>query len=68
MPDHRDSIDIEPSERRTQIARILARGVTRHKQHLRRVGRISSEMPGEIAPPGLEVRGQTSLTVDGAAG
>lgn len=68
MPDHRDSIELDPSQRRTEISRILARGVMRHKQHLSRVGRISSEIPGQNPTPGLEVRAETSLTVDGAAG
>jgi len=67
MPD-RDSIELDPSDRRAEIARILARGVMRHKQHLCRARRISSEMPGENPTPGLEVLAETSLTVDGAAG
>ena len=68
MSAKRESIEIDPSKRRTEIARIFARGVLRRKQHLRRMSQIFRESPGGNPASGLEVLADTSVTVDVAAG
>jgi hypothetical protein len=63
MPNLNVDSDLTANERREAVAAILARGVLRHH---RRIGRLGSG-PGETSPDfsheGLEVLGETRLSV-----
>ena len=59
--------DLSPERRRQQVALILARGVLRFQRLARRSASESAaegkEKPLELGPTGLEVPGETRLSV-----
>lgn len=63
MPNVRLDTDVSPQQRRRAVAVILARGVLRYH---RRIGRLESDQPKNLpdsSPGGLEVLGETRLSV-----
>jgi len=57
--------DLSPEQRRRQIAAILARGVLRYQRLVRRSASdsVAAEKPLELGQAGLEVPGETRLSV-----
>lgn len=55
-------LDLTPEQRREQVAAILARGLLRTLQHARSLADSSPETL-EFSPSGLEVPGDTRLSV-----
>jgi len=55
--------DLTPDQRFKQIAAILAKGVIRCKWHLRALASAPEQVSSESSPRGLEVSGQTRLSV-----
>ena len=63
MPTTSSKLDLTPDQRFRQIAAILARGVRRHRQLKRRYESCEPESSAKEAAPGLEVLGETRLSV-----
>lgn len=63
MTAHSPSDDITPAERRRQIAAILAEGVHRFKSASKSRADETSQKVSDSAPQGLEVPGETRLSV-----
>lgn len=55
--------DLTPDQRFRQVAAILAKGVARYQQRRRRSESPAQEKSSESAPTGLEVLGETRLSV-----
>ena len=68
MPKAKPDSEMSPEQRRRAVAVILARGVLRYH---RRISRLDSGQPKnspDSSPGGLEVLGETRLTVSQRAG
>ena len=63
MPTASSDSDLTPDQRFCQIAAILARGVRRHRHLRRRYDSREPETFAENVAPGLEVLGETRLSV-----
>ena len=59
---------LDPVERLTQLAAILARGVRRYRSLARRYESDASDEPGESRGDCLEVLGETRLSVSRTQG
>lgn len=68
MPTATSDSDLSLNQRFHQIAAILARGVRRHRHLARRCQSKISENFGEPNSPGLEVLGETRLSVSRTQG
>mgnify|MGYP000058868883 CR=1 FL=1 len=63
MPTASSDSDLTPDQRFRQIAAILARGVRRHRQLKRRYESCEPKTSAEDVATGLEVLGETRLSV-----
>lgn len=61
-------VELTPEQRFQQIAAILAKGVIRCKQQLRAIAAGSTNISSEPSPRGLEVSGNTRLSVSRCIG
>ena len=60
--------ELTPEQRFKQVAAILAKGVIRCQRHLRAAASASENVSSEFSPGGLEVPGQTRLSVSRGVG
>ena len=63
MPNLSVDSDLTANERREAVAAILARGVLRHHRRIGRLGSGPGENSPDFSPEGLEVLGETRLSV-----
>ena len=63
MPTHSSGPDLTPDQRFRRIAAILARGVRRHRRLKSRYESSEPQLSAENVTRGLEVLGETRLSV-----